>query len=41
MWDLVRLKVTRVWRIDNGTGGKEWQAQNGVSSRGRVWEEVD
>lgn len=33
MWDLVRIKVTRVWRIDTGTGGKEWQAQNGVSRR--------
>lgn len=41
MWDLVRLKVTRVWRIDNGTGGKEWQAQNGVSSRGRMCEELE
>nr|GFD57238.1 hypothetical protein [Tanacetum cinerariifolium] len=29
--DLVRLKVVRKWRVDCGTGGGEWQAQNGVS----------
>jgi hypothetical protein len=40
MWDLIRLKVTRVWRIDTGTGEKEWQAQNGVSSKGRVCKEM-
>lgn len=33
MWDLVRIKVMRLRRIDTGTGGKEWQAQNGMLRR--------
>jgi hypothetical protein len=35
MRDLVRLKVVRQWRVDRGTGGAEWQAQNGVSVKAK------
>lgn len=29
--DLVRIKVVRSWRIDDGTADQSWQAQNGTS----------
>ncbi|KAH6620046.1 hypothetical protein C7974DRAFT_225260 [Boeremia exigua] len=29
--DLIRLKIVRRWRVDQGPGEDEWQAQNGTS----------